>query len=214
MRPLLAIDTSGAIAGVAIYDGRVLAETIWRSGRQHSRTVLRTIDQALELAGVERSALTAIGLASGPGSYSGLRVGASTAIGLSLALSIPVVHVPTLEVLAYGVRADEMSLRPAVEVGRGRYASARFARIADAVHQRSDIVSVDFDGLVGLAAHESALLIGDFSADELERKGDAGIISGAAGLRRAGFLAELAAERLNRGDLTDAGAAQLIYLNP
>ena len=212
MSAILGIDTSGAIAGVAVYDGRVLAEITWRSGRQHSKTLLASVDRALGLSGVDRASLGAIALASGPGSYSGLRVGASTAIGLGLALQVPVVRVPTLEVIAYSATPGAGTLRPAIEVGRGRYASARYLRTESGVEERSDLVSADFAGLVELASAEDALLIGDFTAEEMEQHGAARVATNAAGMRRPGFLAELAARVIGNGDPTAEGAGQLIYL--
>ncbi len=210
---ILAIDTSGSLASVAVYDGRILAETTWRSGRQHSRALVGAITHVLYLAGVERTAITALALAGGPGSYSGLRVGASTAIGLGLALGVPVVQIPTLEVLAYSVSRDG-DLRPAIDVGRGRYASARFVSDGGTLEQRSDIAGYDFDDLVAVAGREHALLIGDFSAEELARHESTIFVTQAGGARRAGFLAELAQRRIANGDRVDEGAGPLIYLTP
>lgn len=213
MGAILAIDTSDAIAGAAVYDECLLAEIVWRSGRRHSKTLLPSIDRVLELGGIGRSQLGAIALASGPGSYSGLRVGASTAIGLSLALDIRVLRVPTLEVLAYSAQPGAGSIRPAIDVGRGHYATARYVRGDASAEEVTGLVSVDFDGLVDLASAENSLLLGDFTSEERERSGTARLAPNAAGVRRAGFLAELAARRFGVEDYAEQGAAHLIYLN-
>lgn len=211
---ILAIDTSGSLASVAVYAGQVQSEMTWRSGRHHSLALIAAIDRALELAGAERRALGAIALAAGPGSYSGLRVGASTAIGLSLALDIPIIEVPTLEIIAAAAPAEPGDLRPAIEVGRGRYASARYRRRSDALVAVGDIESSNLAELLARVTDEGSVLIGDFDTDELASS-PARLVAGAAGVRRAGLLAERAARRLERSD-HDARDAQpqLIYLTP
>jgi tRNA A37 threonylcarbamoyladenosine modification protein TsaB len=151
-------------------------------------------------------------VAGGPGSYSGLRVGASTAIGLGLALDVPVVRVPTLEIIAYSATPGAGFLRPAIDLGRGRYASAGYLRNEAAVEMRSDLISVGFDGLVELALAEDALLIGDFTVEEMARRGAARVAANAAGMRRSGFLTELAARVIERGVPLAEGAPQLIYV--
>jgi tRNA threonylcarbamoyladenosine biosynthesis protein TsaB len=213
MPTVLAIDTSGALASVAVWDQEVRAETTWRGGRHSSRTLTAAIDQVLGLAGVDRTALEMIALASGPGSYSGLRVGASMAVGLSLALDAAIVNVSTLEVLAAMAPAQIARILPAIDVGRGRYATALFHREERGVEQRAEIASADFDGLVDLARREDALLIGDFPAGEPPPSG-IHLFSGSAALRRSGVLAELAAQRWTPESSAATAEPQLIYLNP
>src|SRR3954471_8594398 len=97
---LLAIDTSSLTATVAVFRGQVLGELAWQSGRRHSAELLPAIEQVLGFAGVDKRSVTCIAVAAGPGSYSGLRVGVSTAMALALAWGIEVVQVPTLDVIA------------------------------------------------------------------------------------------------------------------
>lgn len=203
---------------MAVYDGQVLAETTWRAGRKQSASLLRVVDQCLRLTEVERTDLRAIALASGPGSYSGLRVGASTAIGLALSLGVEVVQVPTLEVLAYSLGPNDLPLRPAIEVGRGRYASALFGRTQDGLEQRGEIESSDLRTLLDRARTEGSLVIGDFepiglSGVLLDLAPAPVVATPASSFRRAGFLAELAARRLGEGRPPDELVGQLIYLN-
>ncbi|MBI4212681.1 MAG: tRNA (adenosine(37)-N6)-threonylcarbamoyltransferase complex dimerization subunit type 1 TsaB [Chloroflexi bacterium] len=217
MGPILAIDTSSSSASVAVYDGHVLAETTWLSGRKHSKSLLQAIDHALGLAAVARPQLDAIALASGPGSYSGLRVGASVAIGLGLALNLDVVQVPTLEVVAFSARRGEKPVRAGVEVGRGRYATARFGCTEDGVVQESEIDSCDLSAVVALALGERATLAIDLDAEERANLLGRGIglaspVSTAGSLRRAGFLAELAERKMRTGQWAGEAAGRLIYL--
>src|SRR5919202_1047122 len=99
---LLAIDTSTAQTGLACYDAQGLqCECLWHSGRDHTAQLLPQLSLLLRHLGRSRDDITAIGVALGPGSWSGLRVGMSTAKGLALARDLPVVGVGTLDVLAY-----------------------------------------------------------------------------------------------------------------
>jgi tRNA threonylcarbamoyladenosine biosynthesis protein TsaB len=220
-RPILAIDTSSMTASVAVYAGQVLAETSWHSGRRHSSELLPVVEETLRRSGMEKSGLTAIAVAAGPGSYSGLRVGVSTGIAMALALELAVVQVPTLEVIAWSLRAacppETRRIRAAIDVGRGRFASARFA-VRDSVEQETEIESGALAQLVELAVNEGSLLSVDLEPwvrlDVARQAGDRLNLAGpAATARRAGFLAELGAIRMDRGELAHEGAVEPIYLN-
>src|SRR5437016_1352289 len=161
MGMILAIDTSGGTASVAVYDGQVLGEITWAAGRAHSQHLLRAIDTALDLAGVSKSNLNALAVASGPGSYAGLRVGATTAMGLGLGLGIGVVQVPTLDALARSLGPVQQPVRPVVLVGRGHFASVRFDVSHEGWNQAGDIINTDLDETCRLASDEGAVLILD-----------------------------------------------------
>src|SRR5438309_311964 len=82
---LLALDTSTALASVALYDGTVRAEATWRAGREHSTQVLPTAVRLLEQQGLGPPDLSGVAVAIGPGSYTGVRVGIALAKGLAVA---------------------------------------------------------------------------------------------------------------------------------
>jgi tRNA threonylcarbamoyladenosine biosynthesis protein TsaB len=100
---LLAIDTSTLLAGVAVWDGRVIAERRQRV-TTHSELLLTLVDEVLREAGQTPAQLDGVACAAGPGSFTGLRIGLATAKGLCFALQKPLSLVPTLEALA--ARAD------------------------------------------------------------------------------------------------------------
>ncbi len=219
---LLAIDTSGATASVAVYHDQVLAESVWQSGRGHSAQLLPTIEAMLNLARVDRRELAAIAVATGPGSYSGLRVGVSTAMGLALALGIGVAQVPTLDVIAWGhlvlASADgKRPIRAAIEIGRGHYATARFRRAAQQLEHDSRIENLGLGELLEIASVEHAVLAVDLdrqAREQVERNYAARIdlVPPAAAARRAGFLAELAVQQIRRGEPI-GGSVEPIYLH-
>jgi tRNA threonylcarbamoyladenosine biosynthesis protein TsaB len=215
--PILAIDTSSNTASVAVYADQVLAETTWHSGRRHSAELLPAINETLARAHVEKRSLAALAVAIGPGSYSGLRVGVSTAMAMGLALNLPLVQVPTLDIIAWGQGASR-PVRAAVDVGRGHYATARFHCVDSHLEPETRIESVGLSQLVELAAVERSLLAVDLDPDTretIEHQHGARIelTSPAASARRAGFLAELAAIKIQRGELVGDLAVEPIYLH-
>jgi tRNA threonylcarbamoyl adenosine modification protein YeaZ len=98
---LLAIDTSGTSALVALgdVDGNLLAERRWSAGYRHGEELLTQIDGMLHEAGMALADLSGVVVGTGPGAFTGLRVGLATAKGLAHGLGIPIAGVPTSEAL-------------------------------------------------------------------------------------------------------------------
>jgi tRNA threonylcarbamoyladenosine biosynthesis protein TsaB len=214
---LLALDTSTALASIALYDGALRAEATWRAGRKHSTQVLPTAVRLLEQQGLGAADLRGVAVAIGPGSYTGVRVGIALAKGLAVALQLPLVGVCTLDVLAAPLLAARRPVRPALDAGRKRYATALYEREGDRLVRREPIVGVDLAGL-GALVQAPQVLTGDL--DEAARAAltaacgpEVEIVRPAAALRRAGHLAELAWERLAGGGDSDPAAVEPIYLN-
>ena len=99
---ILAIDTSGSACCVALADdsGQVLVDFNLQLGRTHSQQLQPLIEAALKQAGWPATALQAVAVGIGPGSYTGIRIGAATAQGMAVALDIPVLPVSSLAALA------------------------------------------------------------------------------------------------------------------
>src|SRR3989337_1310699 len=98
----LSIDTASELASVALSrEGAVVDEITWRCVRNHTVELLPTIERVLTRANVPRTALTTVFVTTGPGMYTGLRVGIATAKGLARALGLPLVGVGRLELDAY-----------------------------------------------------------------------------------------------------------------
>ena len=95
--PLLAFDTATtvAVAAIGAPDGRLLAETAWTAGYRHGEELLARVDALLVDARVELAAVGGIVVGTGPGAFTGLRVGLATAKGLAHGLGVPIVGIPT-----------------------------------------------------------------------------------------------------------------------
>jgi tRNA threonylcarbamoyladenosine biosynthesis protein TsaB len=215
---LLALDTSTRFAGIALYApdrGGLIAETNWHAGMQHTVSLMPRVSGMLEAQGAQVSDLTAIAVALGPGSFTGLRVGLAAAKGLALAAGFPIIGVPTLDATAYPHLLQPLPVIAVVQAGRGRVCWARY----DAALQEPGTRDYTLSDVPGMATavQYPALFTGELSpADRAaltERVGEQSrITSPALAMRRAGYLAEIAQRRLAAGEHDDIGTLNAIYL--
>lgn len=122
---LLAIDTSTEWAAIALANESGLIARSWHAGRSQTTSILPAIEEMFGEARITAAALAAVGVATGPGTFTGLRVGLSIAKGFVLARGIPLIGVPTLEVAAASF-APGTSLVAVLPAGRGRVVWQRF----------------------------------------------------------------------------------------
>ena len=101
---ILALDSSGLVATVAIVeDDQTIAEYTVNYKKTHSQTLLPMLDEIVKMTEFDFDTIDAIAVAGGPGSFTGLRIGSATAKGLGLALNKPLIHVPTVDGMAYNL---------------------------------------------------------------------------------------------------------------
>lgn len=118
---LLAIDSSGLVASVAIVtEDAMLAEYTINYKKTHSQTLLPMLAEIVRMVEIDMSEIDAIAVAAGPGSFTGLRIGSATAKGLGLALDKPLVSVPTLEGLAYNLFGCDRLICPMMDARRNQ----------------------------------------------------------------------------------------------
>jgi tRNA threonylcarbamoyladenosine biosynthesis protein TsaB len=213
---LLAIDTATTITGLALCDGgEILAECAWASGRNHTAQLMPQLDMLLRHIGAGRESLRAVAVALGPGSWSGLRVGLSVAKGLALAADLPILGVSSLKALAYQQQRHGLPIYPLIRLGRERFASAEFV-FDSLIERRSPDHNIGIDELCAEVI-DRALFCGDLD-DHVRGQiyavlGERAIFpSPAATLRRPGFLAELAWQRLQSGEHDDIVSLEPVYL--
>ena len=97
---LLAIDSSGLVASVAVIEEETLvAEYTMNYKKTHSQTLLPMLEEIKKSIDLDLSSIDAIAVAAGPGSFTGLRIGSATAKGLGLALDKPLISVPTVGII-------------------------------------------------------------------------------------------------------------------
>ncbi|RRR65604.1 MAG: tRNA (adenosine(37)-N6)-threonylcarbamoyltransferase complex dimerization subunit type 1 TsaB [Candidatus Viridilinea halotolerans] len=214
---LLAIDTATALTGLALYNETgPRAECVWESGRNHTAQILPQLDLLLHHAGVERTALRAVAVSLGPGSWSGLRVGLSLAKGLVLAGGLRIIGISTLEALVYQYGRPGMPIYPLIRLGRDRFATAPFIPDPHGLGRQGPDRNLALDELCTII-NIPTLLCGDLDETMLTRLRRA---SGttlhapppAAALRRPTYLAELAWQHLSTGRQDDVATLEPIYL--
>jgi tRNA threonylcarbamoyladenosine biosynthesis protein TsaB len=212
---LLAVDTSTSQAGIALYDGGVIAEEIWLAGRDHGRHLLPVIQQTMERLGRRPADLTAVAAARGPGSFTGLRVGLAVAQGLAIALQLPLYGIGSLDVLAAGLPPLDRPVRTVLAAGRGRFATSLFRWSQIRWVQDEPVVGVNLDSLLRLVVERCAI-VGDLDAESRDRLAALGdlvwLAPPALSVRRPGVLAELAWQQLRQGCPPDPDAGEPIYL--
>ena len=117
---ILAMDTATIVSSVAVATKeRVLAELTAETRFTHSETLVVNIEEVLRLADVKREELSAVAVSLGPGSFTGLRIGLAAAKAIAYALSIPLVGVPTLEVLAAAFPSPGAVVAPLIDAQKG-----------------------------------------------------------------------------------------------
>ena len=118
---VLAIDSSGLTATVAVVeDTQTVAEYTINYKKTHSQTLLPMSDEGVKMTELDVNTIDAIAVAGGPGSFTGLRIGSATAKGLGLALNKPLIHVPTVDGLAYNVFGCEDIICPIMDARRNQ----------------------------------------------------------------------------------------------
>lgn len=152
---ILGIDTATLVCSVAVVsEEKTLAEYSLQVKKTHSERLLPMIAAALQDAGLEPGSLDGIAVASGPGSFTGLRIGMVTAKSLGQALNLPLAGVPTLAALAAQHPFFPGLLCPILDARRDQVYNALFLPSANAVPRR----------LVGERALSLAALLAELAA--------------------------------------------------
>src|SRR5919198_4229491 len=165
---ILGIETSTYSGSIAIVDDdRILGELSLGVGPEHSEKLLPMLDWLLKEIGLERREIQGIVVSVGPGSFTALRVGISTAKGLAFSLGIPVVGVSSLEVLAGNLPFALFNVCPIIDAKKKevfaaffRYSDVCRDEVTPPLHRISDDMLILPQKLIGII-HEKTIFIGD-----------------------------------------------------
>lgn len=227
---LLAIDTATTTAAVAVYDltkQQLLAELTWEAQRRQTQDLLVTAQQLLAQLDLAPARLTALAVTTGPGSFTGVRIGISTVKGIALGLPARpcIIGLPTLCVTAAPWFALLEKWQPSalicavIHAGRGRYNWVNFAvgqalwRPTVADHQSGSAAEL----ATALAQHAATpiLCVGEVDpalCDALQPLSHVTVVDPVSGWRRAGHLARLAAVHLAAGADDQLSTLEPLYL--
>ena len=214
---LLAVDTSTAQVGLALYDGaQVLGEFTWQSGPHHTQVLAPALSELLKRVDVKMEAISALAVALGPGSFTSLRVGLAFIKGLALARHLPVVGIPSLEVVAAPIPPADRELAAVIPAGRGRLAVGWFRPAGTGWQAQGAATAMSAEELEN-SIHTPTIICGELTASDrqtLARKYKNVILASPAQcLRRPGVLAELAWRKWQANETDPVATLAPIYLH-
>jgi tRNA threonylcarbamoyladenosine biosynthesis protein TsaB len=215
---MLAIDTATRFAGIAVYDGDTIrCEAYWLSRNNHSVELMPALARMLEQQGTSAEDLSAIAVAIGPGSFTGLRIGLGVAKGLAHAQNIPILGVPTLDILAFQHAEQRRPIWAIIQAGRKRLCAARYERRRGRWRQRGGVRLTTLEGLLELFVGR-CLICGELDRQDIDyisehTEADVIFATPSQATRRPACLAELAWQRFERGEQDDLATLSPIYIH-
>jgi tRNA threonylcarbamoyladenosine biosynthesis protein TsaB len=227
---ILSVETATLAGAVAVSQGeQIIASLAGDKNTSHSNTLLREIDKVLNSAGRTLAELDLFAVATGPGSFTGLRIGIATVKGLSFTLSRPCVPIPTLEAIAHSAGLYERVVA-ALPAGRGEVFVQMFSVSADAVTPLDDPVHISPTAMLEkYAAFNDICWVGDGAIvhrDKIKTWADQAGSRFSEDQSRVGWclmrsptnLAEnvaiLASRKVRRNEVQDAKDLRAIYVRP
>ncbi len=213
---LLAVDTSTAQVGLALYDGtQVHGEMTWSTRQHHTTELAPALSGLLNRSAVSMEMLSALAVAIGPGSFTSLRVGLSLVKGLALARRLPIIGIPTLDIIALAQPVSKHPLVALLQAGRTRIAFSVYKSQKKEWQAEGGVRSGTVDEL--LSEIESPTIVaGELSAEDrkkFSKKKNVLLASPVHCLRRPSVLAELAWARWQNDEVDDAASLAPIYLH-
>ncbi|MDF2593905.1 MAG: tsaB [Clostridia bacterium] len=217
---ILGIDASG-IAGSIAYmkEDRLVGEYYICHKLTHSETIMPMMAHLKELIGLDLKSLDAIAVTSGPGSFTGLRIGVTTAKALAMALDIPVVGIPTLDVMANNIPHTAYMICPMMDARRNQVYTAAYKWAGKELERLTDYRAVDSDEYMKELSdkQETIVFLGD-AVWPLKEKienylGERAVFAPShLQLQRASALVDLAVKEYEKGHGVEAALFVPMYL--
>ena len=215
---LLAVDTSTRWIGIALYDqNQVMGEMVWQTNTHHSVELAPGIANLQKLCHVSSQDLKVLAVALGPGSFTSLRIGLAVIKGMALGLHIPVIGIPSFDILAAGQPVKEKyNLITVLQAGRSRVAVSNYKATDSTWKSNGEISVMAFNEVTALIKSPTLVCgeIDDPLRQSLERKRKKVIISSPANsIRRPSILAEIAWQRWQNNQVDEVISLAPIYLH-
>ena len=215
---ILAVETSGAVAGTAVVeDGVLKAEITLNHKMTHSQTIMPLIDDMKRYLDLDLNDVDYIACSAGPGSFTGLRIGAATAKGLAMGVKKPIVPVSTLKSLAYNVYMTDAVICPIIDARRGQVYTAfcewKDGRLTDTVPDR--IAMMDDVLSEAEAFGRAVIFVGDgifIHGEKIKSHENFVIAPASCNMPRAASVASLAEELVKEGKFIDGSGFAPVYL--
>jgi tRNA threonylcarbamoyladenosine biosynthesis protein TsaB len=214
---LLAVDTSTAQVGLALFDGtQVLSEMTWTTRQHHTTELAPALSGLLARSGSSMEMVSVLGVAIGPGSFTSLRVGLSLVKGIALARHLPVIGIPTLDIIAAAQPKGKYPLMAVIAAGRKRIAFGMYKCLKNEWQTQGQVRSGTLDELAN-EIESPTYVAGEFSAEDRSRlarkRVNVLLASPVNCVRRPSILADLAWARWQKNEVADAASLAPVYLH-
>lgn len=215
---ILAIDASGLSGSVAyISDYKLVGEYYICHKLTHSQTIMPMLEHLKSMLGLELDQVDAIAVTSGPGSFTGIRIGVATAKAMALALDVPIIGIPTLDVMAHNITFTTASICPIMDARRNQVYTSIYKWDNNMLQRECDYLAVPIEELLEKVSDKEVIFLGD-GVDVLgevitEKMGDkAQFAPSFLYMQRASVLAHLACEAYEHGEMENADDFVPMYL--
>jgi tRNA threonylcarbamoyladenosine biosynthesis protein TsaB len=216
---LLAIDTSTAQVGLALYDGlQIRGEMTWTTRQHHTVELAPALTGLLKRSDASMDMLSALGVAIGPGSFTSLRVGLALAKGIALARHLPLIGISTMEIIAAAQPAGTHASRLVVviQAGRKRIAVGWYKFSENRWQAQGGVKSGTVDELADEIEHPT-YVAGELTSEDRSRlarkRTNVLLASPVHCIRRPSILADLAWARFQKNEVDDPASLAPIYLH-
>lgn len=215
---ILAIDTTGQSACAALTENnKLLAEYTINYKMTHSQTIMPMIDEICRNIELDLSTLDYIACSSGPGSFTGLRIGAATAKGIAHGLNIPIVPVPTLDALAYNIFDTDKIICPIMDARRSQVYSAFYEWKNGKLVRISKYMAESINDVILIAEgfDKDVIFLGDgvsVHKEVLEINNKFILAPSSCNMQRAASVAALGSELAKEGSYIDGSLFAPFYL--
>jgi tRNA threonylcarbamoyladenosine biosynthesis protein TsaB len=219
---VLGIDTGGPIGSFGVVaDGRLAAAAVG-SPLSHASGLAAAVDEVLNAAGASFNDLSAIAVALGPGSFTGLRVGLSYAKGIAAAGKLAIVGVSSLDALALCAAsglAEGVSVYPLIDARKGEVYTGLYRFVTGALKKTSGDLIVSLASLVGALGGDEAVFVGDSIAEQAcslaQANGrQARLVANAGVNLRGSFVAAIGAAKVAQNEANVVATLEPLYLRP
>ncbi|MEG0711433.1 MAG: tRNA (adenosine(37)-N6)-threonylcarbamoyltransferase complex dimerization subunit type 1 TsaB, partial [Niameybacter sp.] len=146
---IIAIDASGLSGSVAyISDYKLVGEYYICHKLTHSQTIMPMLEHLKNMIGLDLETVDAIAVTSGPGSFTGIRIGVATAKAMALAIGVPIIGIPTLDVMAHNIPFAEQIICPIMDARRNQVYTAIYKWQAGKLQREGDYLAIEIDELL------------------------------------------------------------------
>ncbi|MDO9085528.1 MAG: tRNA (adenosine(37)-N6)-threonylcarbamoyltransferase complex dimerization subunit type 1 TsaB [Anaerolineaceae bacterium] len=214
---LLAIDSSTQTVGIALFDGsQVIGEIVWQTRNHHTVELAPAIDELFGKCGIIYAQLKGLAVASGPGSFTSLRIGFAIVKGLAITLHIPAIAIPTLDILVASQPLREIPMFALLQSGRNRYAIGKYLNQSKGWTPSGELKILKIDEIATLV-DSPTIICGELTSDDrqylLRNNKNFILASPVQSVRRPSYLAYLGWRKLKAGKFEDVRFLSPTYIH-